>query len=149
MRLHTLMFLGVGFLLAAAPPGGDKDDQKRFQGVWALTAREFDGQAASKEDVRKLQGKITVEGDKITSTFGGDEAKKQATYKLDPSAKPRAIDITFQDGPLKGQTAQGIYELAGDTLKVCFGAPKGKRPTEFAAPAGTDHVLLIYQREKK
>ena len=42
----------------------------------------------------------------------------------------------------------GIYELEGDTFKVCFAAPgKADRPTEFKSAAGSGHRLLVLKRE--
>ena len=38
--------------------------------------------------------------------------------KLDPSKKPKAIDITQLSG--KGETIPGIYSIDGDTLKICM-----------------------------
>ena len=52
----------------------------------------------------------------------GDTAKSTAntyTYKLDASKKPAQIDLTITDGGLKGQTFPAIFQLDGDTLKVC------------------------------
>jgi hypothetical protein len=41
----------------------------------------------------------------------------------------------------------GIYELKGDTFKVCFD-PKGKeRPSDFTGKAG--RMTAVVEREKK
>jgi uncharacterized protein (TIGR03067 family) len=48
----------------------------------------------------------------------------------------------------KGQVVVGIYELDGDTLRVCLPEPgTGKeRPTEFSGKQGRS--LTIYERRK-
>ena len=42
----------------------------------------------------------------------------------------------------------GIYELDGDTLKVCYAIDGGKRPAEFKAKPGSKHVLIVFKRLK-
>jgi hypothetical protein len=53
-------------------------------------------------------------------------------------------------GPEKGYTALGIYELDGDTLRICH-TWKGqrKRPEKFAIAEGSGLVLAVWKREKK
>jgi hypothetical protein len=52
-------------------------------------------------------------------------------------------------GPKKGQTGVAIYELEGDSLKVCYAVDEEKRPTKFAGEKDTEWVFLSYKREKK
>jgi len=72
-------------------------------------------------------------------------------YKLDPAAKPKAIDLIPEEGPAKGKTLQGIYSLQRDELKVCFVSPNipdpenQKRPGEFSAKKGSGYVLLVFR----
>ncbi len=57
------------------------------------------------------------------------------TFKIDPTAKPKTMDSTATNGDNAGKTMLGIYELDGDTLKICW-APPGKdrgRPISRAA----------------
>jgi uncharacterized protein (TIGR03067 family) len=68
---------------------------------------------------------------------------------LDPTKKPKAIDAVRSEGMDKGKPMLGIYELEGESQKVCF-APVGKeRPTEFSSAAGSGHVLTVWKRAKK
>jgi uncharacterized protein (TIGR03067 family) len=87
-----------------------------------------------------------VKGDKYTVTVGAEV--DQGTCKLNPSAKPKALDITGTDGPNKGKTILAIYERNGDTLRVCYDLSGKNRPTEFKTQAGTQLFLVTYQREK-
>jgi uncharacterized protein (TIGR03067 family) len=70
--------------------------------------------------------------------------------KIDAAKKPKTIDTEVTAGDLKGNTIQGIYEIDGDTLRVCVVLPgKCERPTEFSGKAGSGCNLTIYKREKK
>jgi hypothetical protein len=47
------------------------------------------------------------------------------------------------------KTALGIYELSGDTYKLCYAPPGKDRPKEFSAKEGTGYTLSVWQRKKK
>jgi RNA polymerase sigma factor (sigma-70 family) len=72
-------------------------------------------------------------------------------HKLDAAARPKAIDLIPQEGPAKGKTLRGIYAQEGDEFKICYVSPsipepeKKARPSEFAAPKGSGHVLLVFR----
>jgi uncharacterized protein (TIGR03067 family) len=72
----------------------------------------------------------------------------RGTFKLDLSKKPKEIDVVFTEGPEKGKTSLGIYELEGDVYKVCIGLTGKKRPTEFISKPGSGHVLEVLKRQK-
>ena len=69
-------------------------------------------------------------------------------FKIDPLAKPKTIDIIFTEGPGKGHSQKGIYELDGDTQKICIAMPDQPRPTDFVTGPENKHVLEILKREK-
>ena len=61
---------------------------------------------------------------------------------------PKSIAFEFADGPLKGQKRHGIYELAGNQLKLCYGPADKPKPTEFKAPANSGYFLETWARQK-
>src|SRR5262245_48112092 len=129
------------FLLAA----GDKSDQKALQGTWVMESLEVEGKQVPAE---KLQGtKLTIKGDKyIVRT---KEATHEVTFKLDPSQKPKAIDMFFPDGPELPKLAKGIYELDGDTFRLCRAqAPGQDRPKEFVTEVNTGRFIVTWKRQK-
>ena len=79
----------------------------------------------------------------------GDKVFNEGTVQLDPTKKPKAIDVTFIEGERKGQVVLGIYEIEGDAFRVCVARPGDERPAEFSAKAGSGPTLIAYRREKK
>jgi uncharacterized protein (TIGR03067 family) len=76
---------------------------------------------------------------------GGGPKGETATFALDATQSPKAITFTPEKGD---ETAPGIYEIKGDTLRLCF-TNGPSRPKEFAAPKGSDARLMVLQRVQK
>lgn len=140
------------FLGCIHPAWGDdaKRDEDKLQGTWQATEGVLDGKPVPKEPLQRL--KVVFSGEKM-SIFPLDGDGKQAmenTFRVDPSKKPKAIDVTRLEGGGKGKTAKGIYELDGDTLKLCLAIRlENERPTEFAASETSGLVLLTLKRVKE
>jgi uncharacterized protein (TIGR03067 family) len=92
--------------------------------------------------------RFVIEGDSFTFKHPpGNEEK--GSYRLDPSKKPKQIDLLGDMGTVQ---AQGIYELEKDHLKLCWDRQfkTQGRPTKFVgAKEGNDPFLLVLIREKK
>ena len=142
MKVHVLAALAAGLVLAAAAPGEEKAKGalEKFQGNWSYVTVERDGKA---DDTSK-DARLTVTGNKFT-VKAGDKLLRAGVLKPDPTKTPKAIDVTYTEGPDKGKTLHGIYELTGDTWKVCYGE---ERPTELTSKPGSGHILIVIKREK-
>ena len=68
---------------------------------------------------------------------------------LDPSTNPKTITFEFAKGPLQGQKRHGIYELAGNQLKMCYGPAEKPKPTSFQAPANSGYFLEVWAKQPK
>ena len=66
------------------------------------------------------------------------------TFTLDPSRKPKGIDVTPEDG----KPILGIYQIDGDTHKVCLAEPGRERPTEFTTQPESGRSLYVMRRAK-
>ena len=134
----------VAYGLAFAQPA--EDTQKQLQGTWTSTKAERDGKAA--DDV--VGHRLSFTGNRFQIQSKDGKLLYAGTVRVDPSAKPAAIDFDNTDGILKGKTWKAIYALDGDTLTVCDNAPnldKG-RPAAFEAPSGSGYVLITFERAK-
>ena len=104
---------------------------QQLQGTWQAVSMETGGSPVPAEVARRLR--YVFEGDRVTLLEDG-KPTGAGTVTLQPDAGPKALDVRMTEGPGRGQKAEGIYELAGDRLKLCIGP---ERPTAFrgAGPA--------------
>lgn len=132
-----------GASLGGGRETGD-DVLKKIQGTWQFISQEIDGKPNPKEVVMKA--KITFTDDKWTVRIDGDVVQA-GTHKFDPSKKPGQVDAKVTEGEGKGTTMLGIYELKGNTMKVCFDQAGKARPTGFNTKEG--QFSAVVQRDKK
>ena len=145
--MTPLALLTVAAVLAAGPADDAADEQAeyaRFAGTWAFESLEIDGKAVPPGVFKAAR--LTLKGNAFTQTGFGETAR--GTYKVDVRKTPRTIDITFGDGPQAGKTAQGVYELEGDTYKVCVSEVGRPRPTGLVSRPGSGHALEVLKRQK-
>jgi uncharacterized protein (TIGR03067 family) len=144
MKLLPLFAVALG--LVAAAPDPTKDDLKKLQGAWNLTAWEQSGQPLPKEGLDSA--KFSVKNNKYTFELHG--VQEEGTIKLDSAKKPATIDLAITSGGDKGKDQVGIYRIEGDTITCCFARPGGKvRPTEFTSTQDNGHILVTIKRAKK
>jgi len=145
----TLLFAIMAFAMATAWAADEKavqKDQAQLQGEWTMVSGSRDGQAIPEEF---LKGSKRVAKENETTVIVGGQLVMKAKFTLEPSSKPKTIDYAVTDGPNKGKTQLGIYELSGDQVKFCFSVPGGDRPTEFGTkPGDGPHILSVEEREK-
>ena len=116
-----------------------KPDMKALQGTWDIVSLEMDG-----EKYPAVGSQIAVKGGRFTSLNMG--AEYSGTMAVDESASPKTFDLIFDSGPEKGNRSLGIYELDGDTWKICLGLTGKTRPTKFVSAPGSGHALEILRR---
>jgi uncharacterized protein (TIGR03067 family) len=150
-------FLDLGF--AAEEPGGR--DLKLLQGTWQIESYTVNGKECPKELVSKAM--VTIAGDKWTEKafpvfqdgkfrLGNDGT---VPIQLNESKKPKWFDFVHVDTEGKKSATQGIYELNGDELKICYrgGVPKDSsepnRPPQFTSKAESGVYLNVLKRVKK
>ena len=153
MRISLLsLFCAVGFAASGGPSAlaDDKADLekevKKFQGTWTIESSVTGGKELTADELKGFI--LTFEGDKHTLKKG-DDVFQVGTQKIDPSKSPKTIDVTMTEGPNKGKVMLGIYEIDGDTMKVCFDPQGKKRPTEFKSGPGSENFVNVHKRAKK
>jgi uncharacterized protein (TIGR03067 family) len=144
----------VGLLAAAGGAGGGdkekKDPAKRdldgFQGEWKTTALSYDGKDVLADGLPMLR--FTFKGNEATIDGSEEVTKDYAKFKIkvDPSTMPKSIDMTVSAGEQLKVVFEGIYELKKDEIRICAKVIGKERPTEFAAPTGSNIAMLVLKR---
>jgi uncharacterized protein (TIGR03067 family) len=140
--MHALLPLIAAGLLTAADAREDeaRKELEKLQGKWLAVEFERDGDKVAEKDLK--DSSATFAGNRVTMRDGA--SVRALEFKLDPSKKPKTIELTTGQ-----QTVRGIYGLDGDSLKLCvhLGDPESTFPTEFTGKKG--YLLIVLKREKK
>lgn len=146
MRNLALVVVAISLLIGADEPEKDQAriDAEVLKGTWSMVSLTLSGREMPEGQVNTAS--MVVQGDGITTTWASRDTL--ATFKLDPAMTPRAIDLTFNDGPLKDQTVKGIYKFDGNHFVMCRAArPEGERPGDFTSQAASGRILVVWQRK--
>jgi uncharacterized protein (TIGR03067 family) len=115
-------------------------DKESLQGTWALEGSEALGKPATKLQVTALRLKFIFAGDRLTLQNAGGAQKTR--IELGPDKDPKTIDIIASK-----DVSRGIYELNGDTLRICW-VPDGEpRPRTFATTPRGKETLYTFKRQ--
>jgi uncharacterized protein (TIGR03067 family) len=139
--LHQLQHEKKTLDHTAPKPGADK-----LQGTWGVKKVEVMGTHDMAHEGSTDQ-KWAISKGTIMIHFK-DGIKEEWTYELDPTTTPKSIDLKMTKGVKAGATAQGIYEVNDDKLRISFNG-NGKRPSDFdGAALGTSRFgrILVLER---
>ena len=81
-------------------------------------------------------GAVVIKDDVITFGFKGGDVRRKFT--VDPSVKPKAIDLELLEGGGKGRKMSGIYSIVQGELRLCF---LPTRPTDNRLEKGSGLLL--------
>src|SRR5262249_46661075 len=120
-RMFLLLPL-VALLVAAEPAKDDAvaQDLAKLKGEWVMESLQMDGQKASDEVLKAYRRTIDGKDYTVTITRGDDVQKVKGTMTLDPTKKPKTIDVVTKDQQGNEITIHGIYELNDDMQKLCL-----------------------------
>lgn len=116
----------------------------RYAGTWRVVSIEANGETNS-DDNRTILVENRPDGSWALTVDGREIAS--GTNKLDPLAVPKEIDIEITAGDGSGTILRGIYDIGDDSRRLCFRGGNGWRPREFSATAGSDSVLVVFERQ--
>ena len=139
-------WLLMGLLIGSSVAGQAEttDDAKAVQGTWMPIKAELAGSVWPDAVLKTIV--LKMDNGKYEVSVAGKLDK--GTYTQNAVSRPKGLTIQGTDGPNAGKTFPCIYELNGDTLRVCYDLSGVKAPTEFATAKGTQLYLVTYARKK-
>jgi uncharacterized protein (TIGR03067 family) len=116
-------------------------DGDRIQGTWKVVFVEDSGRTGLQGAISNLR--FVFAGDRMTTEIAG--RKSESFFTLDPSTTPKSIHLS--EG---GRTKPGIYDLQGDTLRICISEFTDEQPTAFdSQPDSPNDLILTMKRVTK
>ena len=134
----------VVFLILGGAQAGDevliKKELEALRGNWNVLIK-----GAEKAD-QDLQHQFSMVENSLQIRIGG--ASIDLKFRVNPAKKPKEINITRMLPDGSDTSMLGIYDLDGDTLKLCFDDFGKKRPTEFKSKAGSTYLKMTREKKK-
>jgi len=118
----------------------------KLEGDWTCAYAIVDGKPVPDSKIQILR--LTLTGKRYTTTMG-PETLFDSSYTIDPTKKPKEIEMVGTEGAMRGKSALGIYELADDKLTICYTMPGSPRPTEFESKLGSGAYLVTWKRAER
>jgi uncharacterized protein (TIGR03067 family) len=139
----------LGFILFACFLAGcganhsvtEGDDTRNWQGTWKLVSCIANGES----QIADMQW--IVSGARYTIRLNRQSGVDPYPFKLDP--KQKHIDVHHHDTPkgTYGGHLKGIYDIQGNSLKVCYDLKGQRYPNSFDAGHGSAQVVYQFQRQ--
>jgi uncharacterized protein (TIGR03067 family) len=144
--LRLLTSLSFLILIAAEPADEAKKELDKLQGDWVMTGLEIDGKELPDEKFKETT--LRIKGDQYIVATG--KSKYEVTIKVDPTQKPRHMDMEFPNGTCLPKVGKAIYKREGDTLIIVRAqSTDGDRPTQFGTWPDTGVFQVTWKKKPK
>ena len=143
MNTRSLIAAAVALAFALCHQAHAQEDGEpevtQLEGTWVAIHSRFNNQTFTEEQLRGYQWRI--EGSVLYDRGGGSgDWNRRCAISLNPMATPAEFDFAAPSNLL------AIYELEGDTLRVCWVLSDRDRPTAFEWPESATGFLYTFRR---
>jgi uncharacterized protein (TIGR03067 family) len=149
IRVKEFVDLEKVRLGGANRPEEEAAEWRKLEGTWKIVILDADGE--------RFEGGfgdfdcILIEKRKLIAK-GADRAQEWGTLTIDHSTSPKLMDLREAAEAAKGNTAEGIYELERDRLRICMdrrSTDVKERPTQFPKDPQKGVLFLVLERQKR
>lgn len=159
MQFRLFLVLLTSLLLASChaassppDPAAVQKDLADLQGTWEIVFAQQAGTDVTKDCQARIPT-LTFQNDAWLQDIDGHPLyiAENSQIRLNPSKTPKEIDHILkkvENGQLMTLMYPGIYEINGDSLKLCWDVALKQRPTNFASEAGDEFFFVDLKRVK-
>jgi uncharacterized protein (TIGR03067 family) len=140
--------LCLGLILAGSLPAiaaDAPDDVQSLQGLWLPASAELSGQPMSQDLLKVIS--LRLDNGRYEVFVAGEPDR--GTYAVSAGSNPKSMLVIGTVGPNHGRCFPAIYDLEGDTLRICYDLSGAAYPTDFKSAAGTKLYLVTYNRKRE
>ena len=123
---------------------------RKLLGNWQVVSwADETGEQVPPEELKHF--KFLFDGDRLTMRKFQDDQGTQCQFRIDATKEPKWIDLGMPTLTEGSTILEGIYNLAGDDLNLCFtsGLVNGvapPRPSEFKTKPNQKYAVLLLKR---
>lgn len=142
--------VAISIVVGDEPKGDDEANakvMKTLQGEWKCIAMEEIGKTLDKKVVKEQDRRVTIKGHSYTMKRTEKGARHALIGKFEIDASTGYFDFIGKEQDGRAQEFVGIYELDGDTLKLCYRYKRDEdciRPEKFEADDGQPNICVFY-----
>jgi uncharacterized protein (TIGR03067 family) len=149
MRLTPAMNLRALFFgCSLATISAFAADAPKLDGTWKPVSGELGGKAFPEPALKAISLTISNANYDVVVLEPQGAQHDRGTVKYLNKLTPKGMDVIGTNGPNQGKTLPAIYEIDGDTLRVCYNLNGTNRPTDFKTSAGGQLFSVTYSRKK-
>ena len=133
-------------LLGAVAIAAD-GDMVTSAGRWLVTRVEVNGKLVNQEFIDLLTVEYVADGSWEVRLKGLPVG--EGTSRVDEAALPKAFEMETRGATgARGRRYIGIYDMDGDTRRLCFVSADRPRPREFRSTAAGGEILVTLRRNR-
>jgi len=140
----------ISIVVGDEPEGDDEANvkvMKALQGEWTCIAAEEIGKTLEKKAVKEQDRRVTIKGHSYTMKRTEKGNRQSMVGKFEIDASKGFFDVVAKEQGGKGVELVGIFELDGDTLKLCYRYKNNDdctRPKKFKADDERPNICVFY-----
>ncbi|CAN5523848.1 hypothetical protein BH10PLA2_BH10PLA2_38790 [soil metagenome] len=151
MKPRHWLILAVMFMIGTEPRDDSaKKELAKLEGTWVLAAIDKGDGKCPQDVTTDERFELTIHGNKAKCGQVEWHKKSEGYLRIDPSRQPKWLDWSFTDTFKPGETIYKLYELEGNTLKICVvtdGWKQENRPKEFKAADKTASTVSYWEKK--
>ncbi|MCX7414132.1 MAG: TIGR03067 domain-containing protein [Planctomycetia bacterium] len=135
------LLLTAGFAGAVDLP----DDRAVSAGRWRIVSAELNGRQIDRQFTAMLS--VSYAADGTWTVFFKTIPVAEGTSSPNQAADPKSFNMaTLGSGTNSGRRYRGIYEIQGNTRRMCFVPADRPLPADFSTAPASDRLLVSMER---